>query len=36
MDLGRRDVIFMPSPLAHQLGFMYGMLMGLMLGVPSC
>ena len=29
-----RDVIFMPSPLAHQLGFMYGMLMSLMLGIP--
>jgi cyclohexanecarboxylate-CoA ligase len=29
-----RDVVFMPSPLAHQLGFMYGMLMALMLGVP--
>jgi len=34
MDLGRSDVLFMPSPLAHQLGFMYGMLMGLVLGVP--
>jgi cyclohexanecarboxylate-CoA ligase len=34
MDLGKTDVIFMPSPLAHQLGFMYGMLMALVLGVP--
>jgi cyclohexanecarboxylate-CoA ligase len=34
MDLGRTDVLFMPSPLAHQLGFMYGMLMALVLGVP--
>jgi cyclohexanecarboxylate-CoA ligase len=34
MKLGESDVIFMPSPLAHQLGFMYGMLMSLVLGVP--
>jgi cyclohexanecarboxylate-CoA ligase len=34
LRLGARDVIFMPSPLAHQLGFMYGMLMSLVLGVP--
>jgi len=34
LRLGASDVIFMPSPLAHQLGFMYGMLMALMLGVP--
>ena len=34
LRLGARDVIFMPSPLAHQLGFMYGMLMSLMLGIP--
>jgi cyclohexanecarboxylate-CoA ligase len=34
MRLGAADVIFMPSPLAHQLGFCYGMLMSLMLGVP--
>ena len=34
IDLGRTDVIFMPSPLAHQLGFMYGMLMALVLGAP--
>lgn len=34
MWLGARDVIFMPSPLAHQLGFCYGMLMSLALGVP--
>jgi cyclohexanecarboxylate-CoA ligase len=34
MRLGRDDVIFMPSPLAHQLGFMYGMLMSLVLGAP--
>jgi len=34
MELGAQDVIFMPSPLAHQLGFCYGMLMSLALGVP--
>ena len=34
MHFGKTDVIFMPSPLAHQLGFMYGMLMSLMLGIP--
>ena len=34
MRLGGADVIFMPSPLAHQLGFSYGMLMSLVLGVP--
>lgn len=34
MQLGKGDVIFMPSPLAHQLGFCYGMLMSLALGVP--
>jgi cyclohexanecarboxylate-CoA ligase len=34
MQLGANDVIFMPSPLAHQLGFCYGMLMSLVLGVP--
>ena len=34
MRLGADDVIFMPSPIAHQLGFSYGMLMALQLGVP--
>ena len=34
MGIGADDVIFMPSPLAHQLGFCYGMLMSLVLGVP--
>jgi cyclohexanecarboxylate-CoA ligase len=34
MRLGAQDVIFTPSPLAHQLGFCYGMLMALVLGVP--
>ncbi|MDH4323378.1 MAG: AMP-binding protein [Betaproteobacteria bacterium] len=34
MRIGADDVIFMPSPLGHQLGFCYGMLMSLMLGIP--
>jgi cyclohexanecarboxylate-CoA ligase len=34
MEIGKGDVVFMPSPLAHQLGFCYGMLMALALGVP--
>ncbi|MFY9316475.1 MAG: AMP-binding protein [Burkholderiales bacterium] len=34
MDIGADDVIFMPSPLAHQLGFSYGMLMSVVLGIP--
>jgi cyclohexanecarboxylate-CoA ligase len=34
MQLGLSDTIFMPSPLAHQLGFCYGMLMALQLGTP--
>jgi cyclohexanecarboxylate-CoA ligase len=34
MGIGADDVIFMPSPLAHQLGFSYGMLMSLALGIP--
>jgi cyclohexanecarboxylate-CoA ligase len=34
MQIGANDVIFMPSPIAHQLGFSYGMLMALQLGVP--
>ena len=34
MKIGADDVIFMPSPIAHQLGFCYGMMMAVMLGVP--
>ena len=34
MEMGPDDVIFMPSPIAHQSGFMYGMMQSLMLGVP--
>jgi len=34
MGLNNSDVVFMPSPLAHQLGFCYGMMMPLALGIP--
>jgi cyclohexanecarboxylate-CoA ligase len=33
--MGADDVCWMASPLAHQTGFMYGMLLPIMLGVPS-
>jgi cyclohexanecarboxylate-CoA ligase len=32
--LGAEDVIYVPSPLAHQTGFLYGMWIALRLGVP--
>ncbi|OYU47938.1 MAG: cyclohexanecarboxylate-CoA ligase [Rhizobiales bacterium PAR1] len=32
LKLGREDVIHMPSPMAHQLGFMYGLVLPAMLG----
>ena len=32
LGLGGDDVIHMPSPLAHQLGFMYGIVLPIMLG----
>ena len=34
MEMGPDDVIFMPSPIAHQSGFIYGLMLSLMLGVP--
>jgi len=34
MQLGADDVVFMPSPLAHQIGFEYGMLVSLLAGAP--
>ena len=34
MQLGSDDVIFMPSPLAHQIGFEYGLLVSVLLGAP--
>jgi cyclohexanecarboxylate-CoA ligase len=33
-DLGADDVIYAPSPLAHQTGFLYGMWIALRLGAP--
>jgi 3-phosphoshikimate 1-carboxyvinyltransferase len=33
--LGANDVIYVPSPLAHQTGFLYGMWIALRLGVPQ-
>ncbi|MPY74647.1 MAG: AMP-binding protein [Alphaproteobacteria bacterium] len=33
--MGAEDVIWMASPLAHQTGFMYGMMLPVMLGAPS-
>jgi cyclohexanecarboxylate-CoA ligase len=33
--LGTGDVIYVPSPLAHQTGFLYGMWIALRLGVPQ-
>ncbi len=34
MQIGADDVLYMPSPLGHQLGFCYGMLMSIVLGIP--
>jgi cyclohexanecarboxylate-CoA ligase len=33
--LGGEDVVYVPSPLAHQTGFLYGMWIALRLGVPQ-
>jgi cyclohexanecarboxylate-CoA ligase len=35
LRLGAEDVIHMPSPLAHQLGFMYGVVLPVMLGATA-
>jgi cyclohexanecarboxylate-CoA ligase len=35
LGLGATDRIFVPSPLAHQTGFLYGMWLALALGVPQ-
>ncbi len=35
LHLGPDDVIFMPSPFAHQTGFLYGVLFPLLLGIPA-
>jgi cyclohexanecarboxylate-CoA ligase len=34
MKLGAGDVVFMPSPLAHQAGFTYGLVVAIVLGLP--
>ncbi len=34
MQLGASDIVLAPSPLAHQAGFAYGMLVALLLGSP--
>ncbi len=35
LRLGAEDVIHMPSPMAHQLGFMYGLVLPIMLGATA-
>ncbi|MEU9325937.1 3-phosphoshikimate 1-carboxyvinyltransferase [Streptomyces canus] len=35
IGLDDRDVVFIPSPLAHQTGFLYGMWSAIALGVPQ-
>jgi cyclohexanecarboxylate-CoA ligase len=35
LHLGANDVIHMPSPMAHQLGFMYGLVLPVMLGATA-
>ncbi|KMO35378.1 cyclohexanecarboxylate--CoA ligase [Methylobacterium variabile] len=35
LHLGADDVIHMPSPMAHQLGFMYGLVLPVMLGATA-
>jgi cyclohexanecarboxylate-CoA ligase len=34
LQCDEREVVFMPSPLAHQAGFAYGLMLGVALGVP--
>jgi cyclohexanecarboxylate-CoA ligase len=35
LRLGRNDVVLMASPMAHQTGFMYGLMMPIMLGATA-
>ena len=35
LGLGRDDRVYVPSPLAHQTGFLYGMWLAFFLGVPQ-
>ncbi|RPH67882.1 MAG: cyclohexanecarboxylate-CoA ligase, partial [Burkholderiales bacterium] len=34
LECSDRDIVFMPSPLAHQAGFAYGLMLGVALGAP--
>ncbi len=34
LERSERDVVFMPSPLAHQAGFAYGLMLGVVVGAP--
>lgn len=34
MQLGAEDVVFMPAPMAHQIGFAYGPTLAVLLGAP--
>src|SRR5699024_9795272 len=35
LGLGESDTMYIPSPLAHQTGFLYGMWLAFALGVPQ-
>jgi len=35
LGLGATDAVWVPSPLAHQTGFLYGMVLATVLGVPQ-
>ncbi|MGA8098972.1 MAG: 3-phosphoshikimate 1-carboxyvinyltransferase [Candidatus Cybelea sp.] len=35
LGLGAEDRVFVPSPLAHQTGFLYGMWLAIVMGVPQ-
>jgi cyclohexanecarboxylate-CoA ligase len=35
LGLGAEDRVFVPSPLAHQTGFLYGMWLAILMGVPQ-
>lgn len=35
LRLGAEDIVHMPSPLAHQLGFLYGLMLPVMLGCTA-
>ena len=34
MQFGKQEVVFMPSPIAHQIGFSYGVTAAVLLGAP--